>query len=520
MAARDDLAILKAARTGVADAQLAIGTRYYLGNGSLPQSTETAFYWLERAARQGLTEAWTMIGRAVPYDLVRSTMSRPYEAVAWYERAFDSGVLEAGIVFSRLVLENSSHFGHKAKDKAVNVLKQLAERNNHEAQWLLAKHLAQLEDDQHHGAGDQIHLAPPLKEAKEHWTRQAALAGVTEAQYSLLEKYWKAGDYVGFSENAAPMIKCLLKDHEAQLRYLRDPSPQCALLSLSENEVTLLLRQSQLLLERKVSDLSYARRLLELAALSNNHEAQYRLGMLHARLDHGCQRIFPAHGQANYLAAVPWLNAAGKGDVAEAWHGLSMIYAKAEYFQRNLSLSRQYLNRSAEMGFAQAQFDYGQYLWRTRRDGPMHDIHALSWWKKAADQGHHEALIAASRFSAKNSSETWAVEIAKSLTTKLRKSHPFLSARIDLAAAFKLSKSEAVLVDVRHADWGHCIEVDISKLHARSKRRLILIENAEQRVTLDLISRLFADVNSSFDGPEGNYRQRQYRLRNIIADLV
>jgi hypothetical protein len=47
-----------------------------------------------------------------------------------------------------------------------------------------------------------------------------------------------------------------------------------------------------------------------------------------------------------------------------------------------------------------------------------------------------------------------------------------------------------------------------------------LIENAEQRVTLDLISRLFADVNSSFDGPEGNYRQRQYRLRNIIADLA
>jgi TPR repeat protein len=147
--------------------------------------------------------------------------------------------------------------------------------------------------------------------------------------------------------------------------------------------------------------------------------------MLHARLDHGCQRIFPAHGQANYLAAVPWLNAAGKGDVAEAWHGLSMIYAKAEYFQRNLSISPIFKPQCRD-GFAQAQFDYGQYLWRTRRDGPMHDIHALLV-EKAADQGHHEALIAASRFSAKNSPETWAVEIAKSLTTKLRKSHPFLS---------------------------------------------------------------------------------------------
>ncbi|GAI36633.1 unnamed protein product, partial [marine sediment metagenome] len=268
-------------------------------------------------------------------------------------------------------------------------------------------------------------------------------------------------------------------------------------------ETVLLLRQAQLLLNRNTLDIPHAQRLLEIAALSHNHEAQYKLGMLHARIDHDCKRVFPKHGQANYLAAVPWLNSAGKGGIAEAWHGLSMIYAKAEYFQRNLALSRQYLNRSAEMGFAHAQFDYAQYLWRTRRDNPMHDIHALSWWKKAADQGHHEAQLATSKFFAQNGNETWATEIAKSLTTKLRKSHPFLSARIDLAAAFRLSKSEAMLIDVRHADHGHCIEVDICKLHARSKRRLILVESAYQRVTLDLISRLFSDVNSSFDGPEG-----------------
>ncbi|WP_406851026.1 tetratricopeptide repeat protein [Herbaspirillum huttiense] len=518
MAARDDLAILKAARTGAAEAQLAIGTRYYLGNGSLPQSTETAFYWLERAARQGLPDAWTMIGRAVPYDLVR-TMSRPYEAATWYERAFDSGVFEAGIVFSRLVLENSSHFSDRSKEKAVSVLKQLAERDDHEAQWLLAQHLARLEDDHRTAPDERISLVPPLKEAKEHWTKQAALAGVAEAQYSILEKCWQTRDYVGFYENAAPIINSVLKGQESQIRLLRDPSPHSLPLSLSDNETELFLRQSQIILERNTPDIPYAQRLLEVAALSQNHEAQYRLGMLYARIDHDCERVFPRSGQANYLAAVPWLNAAGKAGVAEAWHGLSMIYAKAEYFQRNLSLSRQYLNRSAEMGFAQAQFDYGQYLWRTRRDAPMHDIHALSWWKKAADQGHHEAQIAVSRFSAQNGSETWATEIARSLTTKMRKSHPFLSARIDLAAAFKLSKSEAVLVDVRHADHGHCIEVDISKLHARSKRRLILVESAYQRMTLDLISRLFADVNSSFDGPEGNYRQRQYRLRNIIAEI-
>lgn len=518
MAARDDLAILKAARTGAAEAQLALGSLYYLGNGSLPQSTETAFYWFERAARQGLPDAWMMIGRAVSYNVV-CTMSRPYEAAAWYEHAFDSGEVKAGIVFSKLVLENSQHFSDGAKEKAVGVLKQLAERENHEAQWLLAQHLARLENDQRSGTDESIRLALPLNETKEHWTRQAALAGVAEAQYSILAKCWETGDYVGFYENAEPVINGILKDHAVQIRRLRDPSPHSPRLSLSENETKLFLRQSQLLLERNAPDIPYAQRLLEVAALSHNHEARYRLGMLHARIDHDCERVFLRHGQANYLAAVPWLNAAAKGGIAEAWHSLSMIYAKAEYFQRNIALSHQYLNRSAEMGFAHAQFEYAQYLWRTRRDASMHDIYALSWWKKAADQGHHEARIATSRFSSLNGNETWATEAAKSLTTKLRKSHPFISARIDLAAAFRLSKSEAVLIDVRHADHGHCIEVDISKLHARRKRRLILVESAYQRMTLDVVSRLFSDVNSSFDGPEGNYRQRQYRLKKIIAEL-
>ncbi|WP_084319996.1 tetratricopeptide repeat protein [Herbaspirillum huttiense] len=518
MAARNDLAILKAARTGAADAQLALGKRYYLGSGSLPQSVETAFYWLERAARQGLSDAWKMIGRAVPYELVL-TMSRPYEAAIWYERAFDSGEFKAGVVFSKLVLEHPQQFTERIKYKAVTVLKQLAERNDHEAQWLLAKHLAHVEVQ--HGSSEESGgtLTHQKSGAKDHWIKQAALAGVTEAQFSLLEKNWTVGDYDSFFENSVSLVERIYKEKEYQLRKIRDVTPSSPPFSLTKDEARLLLRHSQILLQHPTPDIAYSQRLLELAALSQCEEAQYRLGMLHARINHDCERVFPDYGQANYLAAVPWLNVAGERGLAEAWHALSMIFSKAEYYQRNLPLARQHLKRSAEMGFAVAQFEYAQYLWRTRRDDPMYDIRALFWWKKSTDQGHRKAQLVSTAFSSEASGETFATEIAKALTPRLRAAYPFLSARLDLAAAFNLSKAEALLIDVRRADYGHCLEVDISSYHGRSKRRLILVESDKQRISLNLISRLFTDVDASFEGPEGNYRQRQYRLKTVLSEL-
>jgi len=55
--------------------------------------------------------------------------------------------------------------------------------------------------------------------------------------------------------------------------------------------------------------------------------------------------------------------------------------------------------------------------------------------------------------------------------------------------------------------------IDICDYYARSKRRLVAIETEEQRSTLNRISRLFSDVDCSFSGLEGNYRQRKYRLK-------
>jgi hypothetical protein len=59
--------------------------------------------------------------------------------------------------------------------------------------------------------------------------------------------------------------------------------------------------------------------------------------------------------------------------------------------------------------------------------------------------------------------------------------------------------------------------IDIRASYGRSKRRLVMVESAQERQALDRIVRLFGDVDCGPGGPEGNYRQRLYRLRTLVA---
>jgi hypothetical protein len=60
--------------------------------------------------------------------------------------------------------------------------------------------------------------------------------------------------------------------------------------------------------------------------------------------------------------------------------------------------------------------------------------------------------------------------------------HPFLAARIELAMLFGLTRPEALLIDLKQADCGHCLMVDIRSQYARSKRRLIMVETGSSAV--------------------------------------
>ncbi|MFL6675659.1 MAG: hypothetical protein ACJ8LG_20480, partial [Massilia sp.] len=133
MANREELAIIRGARAGRSEAQLALGKLYLFGSAGLPKSLPTALHWLERAARQECADAWRLIGSHIPLELARQGGA---PLARWYERAYDDGIVRAGLVFAQLVIGEAAA---APRAKALRALEDAAQAGFPEAQWLLAR---------------------------------------------------------------------------------------------------------------------------------------------------------------------------------------------------------------------------------------------------------------------------------------------------------------------------------------------------------------------------------------------
>lgn len=520
MASREDLAIIRAARAGQAEAQLALGRRYLFGGNGLPQSFATALHWLDRAARQGAADAWSLIGEHIPYEVVAQA-PRPLDYVLWYERAFDAGLKTAGLVFARLVLAQRAQPDAQAMlGKAIKVLEAEAHAGTADAQWLLAQ---QQTGAQQAGAAQAAPgTANERQEAAEvpnQWAQKAADAGVGPAQLAMADAAWLRQDRQDFIQRALPLGRSLLAQYAGDLPLLNAPSEALAR-HLGEGNIVLLSRLAQVLSEIESIGVDEAQQLLELGAYADDKNAQLSLGLFFARMQEDGSRAFPGFGSANYKKAIRWLTQAGERGLAPAWFALSRIYLKPEFSQRNLADAQHYLERAAEMGHAMAQLECGSSAWRNRRDDPANDVRAVYWLQKAALQNNADARDLLDKIADRPAPAEWALEARRDMTREFLSAYPFLAARLELAILFGLTRPEALLVDLKQADCGHCLVVDIRDYYARSKRRLILIETGDERQVLNRIGRLFEDVDCSLSGPEGNYRQRMYRLKTALPQIA
>jgi TPR repeat protein len=259
----------------------------------------------------------------------------------------------------------------------------------------------------------------------------------------------------------------------------------------------------------------------ELAAQGGDRQAQLALGLWFARMDGAGKRQRHGIAAVNFKKAIRWLTQAGEQGLAEAWYALSRIYLKPEFSQRCVAEAQSYLERAAEMGHVAAQLECGMYAWRNRRTDEDSDVRAAYWLQKAAAQGCAEAEAALARVAAEPAEAGWLSDLVTCLTRELLESQPLLAARLELAALFGLSRAEALLLDVKRADHGHCLVIDIRASYGRSKRRLVLLRTGRERQALDRIVRLFEAIDSGPDGWEGNYRQRLYRLKTWLpSDLL
>ena len=416
MANRDELVIIRGARSGDAAAQLALGKLYLFGGASLPQNMPTALHWLCRAATQGVDEAWQLIGANIPFEVAQPARA---QALQWFVLAAQAGI-----------------------PAAVRVLAQLRR-------------------------------VDPSPAAAAGQPRQgAASAAIPQRAPSV----------------PSPEVPASVPEAWRAMEAEQDAN------------------QDELL------------RLRTLAAQGGDRDAQLALGLHLARMNSEGDRVESTSGTVNFKRALRWLAQAGEQGLADAWFAMSRIYVRPEFSQRSASEAQACLERAADMGHSGAQLECGIHAWRARRGAEDNDVRAVFWLQKAAAQGSAEAQQALDRIAPPPPPAGWADPLLPMLTREILSSQPLLAARIELAALFRLTRAEALLLDVKAADQGHCLVVDIRASYGRSKRRLVLVRTAAERQKLDRIVRLFEQVDVDM---EGNYRQRLYRLKSWLgADMM
>jgi len=505
MAAREDLAVIREARAGFLPAQLELGKRYLEGSGGLPRSIDTAWHWFKRAALQESMDACILIGQNIPYELAAKENSLS-SVCSWYERAFDAGVKEAGLVFAKLMLtQNSQPLDETSQNKVYGALSAAAKEGIAEAQWLLAQGLAE---------SKQSGKALALK-----WTTRAAMNGVQLAQYILAEQSWEQGDRTAFLRWALPLARSLT-EHSlvSEPKIERDKSVGC---NLTDQQVRLLSNCAVVLSELPGSDGDEIQRYWVLAAHGFDKQAQLNLGLWFAKIDTDGKTVLIGPTVPDYKRAIYWLTLSGKQGSSIAWYAMSRIYLKVGFSQRSLKDARQCCQKAAELGHRRAQFECGATAWRSRHQCAANEVRSVYWLQKAVAQGCQDSANLLKKIAIPAQPAPWAQAALGELSPSYLNRNRFVAARIELAAWFGLSRAEALLIDLAVADKGFCIEVDLHK-YRRGKRRLILLQTSQQRQALTRIAEVPADFNIDGAGLEHairNHLQYLYRVgRKKISD--
>jgi hypothetical protein len=397
------------------------------------------------------------------------------------------------------------------RDKALRALEAAANAGMPDAQWLYSRFQDKSPAPRTSASAPRA-TSFPQAPASDRWAKRTGANAVPDSQVTMLDQLWSAERWSDYLERALPVARALA----AACQQQHAPG------ILDADDVLLLSRcaQAALLAPEAGADPEDVQRFRELAANEHDREAQLAMGLLAARMQVDGRRIAAGDGSANFKKAIRWLTLAGDQGLAAAWYALSRIYIKPEFSQRNVGDAQRYLERAAEMGYRDAQLECGHSAWRARRENESNDVRAAYWLQKAAAQGCAQAAAALRKVAPRCGTPAHLSTGALPLRAGLDDTHPLLAARLRLAALFRLTRAEALLLDFRAADEGHCLVVDIRASYGRSKRRLVLVETAQERAALNAELRVFEGIDCGPNGPEGNYRQRLYRLKTVVPEAA
>lgn len=468
MANKLQLSDMQQARAGDPLAQLSLAKRYLRGEAGLARNLESAAMWLVAAAHGGQPEAGKLLVDQVPLVQALRHASQTF-LVEVFRRQFELGNSAAGLPLAKLLIAAAPGAG--LPDDAKRALTECARTGGGEAAWLLLQ--------------DASIDSYPEGDYEAMLMEQAAKSGIRQAVDIVADNAWRTGrrnKYLGLKQEQA-------------LHILEIATQDPARTTFSRNELETLYRCALAMFEANAKGTT-ADALAELAADRGLLEAQLFLGYWYANLPSpasSCRR-----GRANYPKALEWLRRAyeqGSGEAAYAAHGL---YLNAANKDRNVSEAQAWLEKAARLGHTPSQAELGERLWRTRKERKGADVDACYWLCQAVERGDAGAAESLKRIERAPAVEflAWARDLAPHLAEIAKKS-PLLAARIEIAAAFGLTESEAVRIDIASACQPHCLVVDVA---ASIKRRLIPMDSEAKRAVIDKWNPVFGAFAGSESG--------------------
>lgn len=491
MANRSVLPLIQQARAGDATSQFELGRLYLDGGQGLCANQHSALLWLDRAAEQGHSAAWRLIGQRISAGVADKAQNSK-NLIRWFELAANDGCASAQTKLAQLLLSRQ-HAGDAASPagRAIQLLRSAAAKGDAAGRlelgiWLLREQTVE---------GPTTALAVECIE-------QAYAAGNGAAARHLADHYWQAGNaelaYLWYS-------RCIdLRDAELCYRF--------GILG------TLLGEPDGKFLER--------------AAAACHPLACEELGLRYAI--GWCRDSDGTLNSRNFKKSVRWLERAASLGSAKACFFLALHYDHRNCSFRSGSKAREWLFEAARRGHAEAQYRAGARLMRDlaygRVPGPQEtglddaDVVAIRFLLEADRQGHVEAARAldAAACRAPRHGESHAAQWAQAIASMTPLSLP-IAMRLELACAFGLRVCEMIMIDPVRAHRGDCFVVDVRDTGIQLRRRIVLIEHPAQREAADKGSSLFrastplpGDLHGSY---AARYQQMERRCARAGVDL-
>ena len=468
MVSRVALPIVREAKSGNPAAQLALGRTYLEGREGLRRDEVAAYYWLQKAAANGVSEAARLIGAEIP----EASVTDPASAVPLYEQASKGGATNASLALADWMVTGIVERG--SETTAFDLIHQAAEQGDRRAQLRLAMYY------QH---GD---LVPPDERQAMHWFERAAEQGSLAAQMALADHLWRNGD-----PTAAKWLERLASRGDAETCF----------------------RYGSVLLgnDRAREGIPWLRR----AADHGHPEAQRAYGLLHAAPRDGKFEDIPH----SYKKAAYWLEKASRQGLAQASYELSRLYALRSFSLRDPAMARRYLETAAEQGHAHAQYLTGR-AYRRLRVEPDADVRAVNWLVRACRQGHVAAAGMLDTICVVPPAPSLDVlQIRRAAIRAAAKFNLALATRLELSQAFGLERHEMLLLNLAEADRGECLLIDVRAGLRSARRRIVPILDASGREVLDRAIRLLDPACPHPGDFQGNVRKRQRVLDAALRRL-